>query len=197
VPRRRVSSSVLDASALLALLNAEPGAHVVEAIATGAAIQDLSPGLSPTRGEETLRTDGKATNMRPQNIVVGQNVDRTKVERSRALRREMTAAETTLWQALRAGRTGGLRFRRQQIIDGFIIDFYCHAAGLVIEVDGAIHELQAEYDAARERVLESRGLRILRINNAEVETDLPAVLLRILRATGALHLTLGSNVDQT
>jgi very-short-patch-repair endonuclease len=57
------------------------------------------------------------------------------------------------WQHLRANQLNGLHFRRQQIIDGFIADFYCHVARLVIEVDGEIHQQQAEYDAERDRVL--------------------------------------------
>src|SRR5438270_8057 len=67
-----------------------------------------------------------------------------KRERARQLRRTMTPAETALWNHLRAGRLDSVHFRRQQIIDGFIADFYCHAAGLVIEVDGDIHAAQID-----------------------------------------------------
>ena len=117
-------------------------------------------------------------------IVQGQRVTGIKVEQSRQLRREMTEAEQILWQALR-GRQG-LRFRRQQIIDGFIVDFYCHAAGVVIEVDGGIHQQQqqAEYDSARDAALAQRGLRILRVTNDDVTTHLPATLARILNFCG-------------
>jgi very-short-patch-repair endonuclease len=76
----------------------------------------------------------------------------------------------------------GLHFRRQQIIDGFIADFYCHAARLVIEVDGEIHQQQAEYDAERDRVLLAPGLRLLRIKNEEVRQNLNSVLMRIATA---------------
>ena len=62
-----------------------------------------------------------------------------KKERAHQFRREITPSEAALWQALRANRLGGLHFRRQQIIDGFIADFYCHAAGLVVELDGSVH----------------------------------------------------------
>ena len=84
-----------------------------------------------------------------------------------------------LWQALRASRLRGLHFRRQQIIDGFIVDFYCHAAGLVVEIDGPVHQQQAEYDAERDLILSRRALRILRLRNDEVIDDLPSVLARI------------------
>ena len=58
----------------------------------------------------------------------------------------MTPAEKILWNELRANKLG-VHFRRQQVIAGFIVDFYCHKAGLVVEVDGDIHDLQKEEDA--------------------------------------------------
>ena len=58
-----------------------------------------------------------------------------------------------------------VRFRRQQVVPGFIVDFYCHKAGLVIEVDGDIHDLQQDEDARREKALRELGLRIVRFRN--------------------------------
>jgi very-short-patch-repair endonuclease len=121
------------------------------------------------------------------NIVIGQKVTPVKVQRTKELRRQMTQEEKILWQHLRANRLNGLHFRRQQIIDGFISDFYCHAARLVIEVDGEIHQQQAEYDAERDRLLLARGLRLLRIKNEEVRQNLNSVLMRI--ATGCCEET--------
>jgi very-short-patch-repair endonuclease len=114
-----------------------------------------------------------------RNIVIGQKINSNKLEQAKKLRRQMTKAESILWQHLRRNNLNGLHFRRQQIIDGFIVDFYCHAVGLVIEVDGKIHDRQVEYDAAREKVLAARGLYILRIKNEEVEENLVGVLDRI------------------
>jgi very-short-patch-repair endonuclease len=94
----------------------------------------------------------------------------------------MTQEEKNLWQHLRANQLNRLHFRRQQIIDGFIADFYCHVARLVIEVDGEIHQQQAEYDAERDRVLLAQGLRLLRIQNEEVRQNLDRVLARISTA---------------
>ncbi|MDF2387243.1 DUF559 domain-containing protein [Nostoc ellipsosporum NOK] len=116
------------------------------------------------------------------NIIVGQKINSIKLERAKELRRQMTPEEKILWQHLRTNCLHGLHFRRQQIIDGFIADFYCHAAGLVIEVDGKIHEQQAEYDAERDKVLSARGLRLLRIKNEEVRQELDQVLMRISKA---------------
>ena len=114
-----------------------------------------------------------------RNIVVGQKVDQTKLQRAKELRSGMTEAECILWQHLRAHRLHGLHFRRQQIIDGFIVDFYCHAAGLVVEVDGSIHEQQTGEDAERDLALSRRGLRVLRIGNQEVIGEIDGVLAKI------------------
>ena len=114
-----------------------------------------------------------------RNIVIGQKIEPVKLERAKEMRRQMTPAEKILWEHLRANRLHGLHFRRQQIIDGFIVDFYCHAASLVIEIDGKIHEQQIEYDLERDQVLTVRGLRLLRIKNEEVINELDQVLVRI------------------
>ena len=98
--------------------------------------------------------------MSVKNIIPGQKVTKEKQERSRELRRNMTPVEKILWNELRANKLG-VHFRRQQVIAGFIVDFYCHKAALVIEVDGDIHDLQKEEDERREKVLSALGLRSL------------------------------------
>jgi len=115
-----------------------------------------------------------------KNIIPGQRVTKEKLQRSRELRREMTPAETILWQELRGNKLG-VHFRRQQVIKGFIVDFYCHKAALVIEVDGAIHDedAQKEYDAKREQVLSALGLRVVRFRNEEIEKNLLYVIEKI------------------
>lgn len=113
-----------------------------------------------------------------KNIIPGQQVTKEKLQRAKELRREMTPAEKILWQELRANKLG-IHFRRQQVIQGFIVDFYCHRAGLVIEVDGDIHDLQKEEDERREKVLSEMGLKIVRFGNDEVMRDLTLVVGRI------------------
>ena len=113
-----------------------------------------------------------------KNIVTEQLVTKAKLERAKELRREMTPAEKLLWQEIRANKLG-VRFRRQQVIQGFIVDFYCHQAGLVIEVDGDIHDLQKEEDERREKVLSALGLRIVRFGNDEVVRNLSVVMGKI------------------
>ena len=115
-------------------------------------------------------------------IVAGRPVSRIKQERAPTFRKQMTPEETQLWQQLRARRLDGLHWRRQQVIGGFIADFYCHAVGIVIEIDGAVHLQQAEYDRARDEVFARSGLLVLRITNTEVNDHLGAVLARIRAA---------------
>jgi very-short-patch-repair endonuclease len=113
-----------------------------------------------------------------KNIIPGQTVTKEKLQRAKELRRNMTPAEKILWQELRANKLG-VHFRRQQVIAGFIVDFYCHKAALVIEVDGDIHDLQQEEDARWEKVLSETGLKVVRFGNEEVMKDLSAVVGKI------------------
>ncbi|WP_448600771.1 endonuclease domain-containing protein, partial [Thermoleptolyngbya sp.] len=76
---------------------------------------------------------------------------------AKQLRKQSTLAEEILWQALRNRQLNGLRFRRQHPVGRFILDFYCPSAKLVIELDGAVHTNQQEYDTIRTRELETYG----------------------------------------
>jgi very-short-patch-repair endonuclease len=96
-----------------------------------------------------------------------------------SMRRAPTHAEELLWERLRASRCAGLHFRRQQVIDGFIADFYCHAAGLVVEVDGQIHKTQRDRDAERDAIMQTRGLLVLRFTNDDVERRVAHVVATI------------------
>src|SRR5689334_8892868 len=113
-----------------------------------------------------------------KNIIPGQKVTKEKLQRAKELRREMTPAEATLWHELRGNKLG-VHFRRQQIIAGFIVDFYCHKAALVIEVDGDIHDLQKAEDARREKALSELGLRVIRFQNEQVMKDVQGVIRAI------------------
>ena len=95
---------------------------------------------------------------------------------------EMTPAESRLWQRLRAGHLEGFHFRRQQIIGKFIVDFYCHQADLVVEVDGGVHLDQGDYDQQRDEILKLNGLTVLRVTNQDVNQNLEGVLTLILEA---------------
>lgn len=101
----------------------------------------------------------------------------------RQLRQNMTPAERTLWQHLRGKRLGGYKFRRQQPFGGYILDFVCLEAKLMIEIDGGQHAEQVAYDEARTRDLEAAGFTVLRFWNNEVlqqtETVLTAIWQRL------------------
>jgi very-short-patch-repair endonuclease len=114
-----------------------------------------------------------------EGIIPGQSIDPALIEAAKQLRSQMTPEEKILWSHLRANQMAGLHFRRQQIIDGYIVDFYCHRAGLVVEVDGPIHLRQKDYDRERDVHLISRGLKVVHIKNDEIEQNLESVLEKI------------------
>lgn len=120
--------------------------------------------------------------MPEKSIITGQHITNNKAQRARELRRDMTPAERLLWARLRANRLQGFHFRRQQIIEPYIVDFFCHQAGLIIEVDGDVHAGQQDYDRLREEQLQAHGLRVLRFTNREVVNQLDEVLHTILTA---------------
>jgi very-short-patch-repair endonuclease len=97
----------------------------------------------------------------------------------------MTSSERRLWDALRRNQLHGLHFRRQQVVAGFVVDFYCASSRLAVEVDGPSHLSSGEYDAERDSALARLGITTLRITNDEVDRDLERVLRRIAKI--ALH----------
>lgn len=93
----------------------------------------------------------------------------------------MTAEETALWREVRGNRINGVHFRRQQAIDGLIVDFYSNDAALVIEVDGPVHQTSHEHDKERDLMLQARGLRVIHFSNEDVRDRLAEVLEEIRR----------------
>jgi very-short-patch-repair endonuclease len=100
---------------------------------------------------------------------------------ARTLRREETPAEAALWQVLRDRGLDRLRFRRQHAVGRFVLDFYCPALRLAVEVDGGEHDTseQVERDQARTEHLAAMGYTVVRVRNQEVLHDLPTVLARL------------------
>jgi very-short-patch-repair endonuclease len=146
---------------------------------------NLTPGPFPEReGELLLQSWSSLTvvgafSLPVPRIARGQYVQPGIVQRAKEMRRAMTPEEASLWQYLRRSQLNSLHFCRPQVIDGFIVDFYCHAAGLIFEVDGRGDEGQPDYDAERDRILVGLGLSVLRIPNSDVRSDLEVVLSRI------------------
>ena len=114
-------------------------------------------------------------------VVLLQRVEEYKKRQARSLRKNMTEAERVLWKHLRNRKLDGLKFRRQQIIEGFVVDFFCHELKLVVETDGEIHDTfeQKEIDEHRKNVFKLRGLKEIRLKNSEVLNDLPSALDKI------------------
>ncbi len=106
------------------------------------------------------------------------------VKKARELRHTETAAEKTLWAALRNRGLAGLKFRRQHPFAQFVLDFYCAEKLLAVEVDGRIHQelVRADHDEARTEFLVQHGVRVLRFKNEDIEQDLPGVLKQIAAA---------------
>ena len=113
------------------------------------------------------------------NLISNQRINRQKLAFAKKLRAEMTDSEKALWKELRRNNLLGLHFRRQQIIDGFIVYFYCHKARLIIEVDGAIHNFRIEYDNLRDKVFSSKDLFTIRFSNNEINNNLNSLLKTI------------------
>ena len=101
------------------------------------------------------------------------------------LRKNLTPAEKVLWQVVRNKQLGGYKFRRQHIIDVFIVDFVCIRAKLIIEVDGRIHDFQKAYDEARTKFLNTQGFRVIRFRNEEVLYEIERVKVAIIEALEA------------
>ncbi|HYD70167.1 endonuclease domain-containing protein [Azospirillum sp.] len=99
---------------------------------------------------------------------------------AKAQRQNATDAERRLWSALRGHRLAGLKFKRQQPVDRYIVDFICFEHRLIVEVDGGQHGPHT--DAERTAYLEAQGFRVLRFWNPEVLTRLDDVLATIVAA---------------
>jgi len=117
-------------------------------------------------------------------------MDRIK-QRARALRYNPTEAERLLWRQLRFWQIDGYKFRRQQPLGHYIVDFVCLGKRLVVEVDGGQHaEQQMKYDSERDVWLAAQGFSVLRFWNNEVLKNIDGVkgiILNKLRSTPFLN----------
>ena len=100
-------------------------------------------------------------------------------EFARKLRNRNTLSEVLLWKELKGKQMMGYDFHRQKPIDNFIVDFYCPAPSLAIEIDGDSHFLREKYDAARQQRIEKLGIRFLRFDDRDVKLQMGNVLRTI------------------
>jgi very-short-patch-repair endonuclease len=105
---------------------------------------------------------------------------RTTLARAKSLRRQMSPVETCLWSVLRGGAAGP-RFRRQHAAGPYVLDFYCAAAALAIEVDGAAHDMgdNPARDEARDAWIAAHGIKTLRFNARDIFDNLEGVVVAI------------------
>ena len=104
------------------------------------------------------------------------------LEYAKSMRHDATDAEHLMWQLSRAQRFMNLNFRRQHVIEPYIVDFFCHELGLVVELDGGQHntDVGVAYDNGRTQFLEALGLKVIRYWNDDV-LDRSEVVLEDLR----------------
>ena len=104
--------------------------------------------------------------------------------KARELRKNPTEAERKLWKHLRLHQIGGYKFRRQQPLGQYILDFVCLEKRLIVELDGGQHSEQIVYDSERTEWLEAQGFRVLRFWNNEVLKEIEVVKEVIAEALG-------------
>ena len=125
-------------------------------------------------------SQGEETEVRTPFFMTGGNNAFRLIEEAKRMRKEPTDAEAALWELLRDKKLGD-KFRRQHLIDDFIVDFVCLSKNLVIEVDGGYHNdpTQKEYDEQRTLYLNEKGFKVIRFTNEEVLGNIEAVLTKI------------------
>ena len=102
-------------------------------------------------------------------------------ERRKNLRNNSTPAEAVLWRSLKGRGAGGYKFRRQQSIGPYILDFYCPELRLCIELDGSSHDLKFDFDQRRSGFLHEQGIRVVRFENNLVRADVDGIVAEIIR----------------
>jgi len=108
------------------------------------------------------------------------------IDRARKLREDMTKQERHLWYDFLKDRPQ--RFQRQKAIGNYIVDFYCHSAKLVIELDGSQHyeDEMKMYDQQRSVYLGKKGLKVLRFTNMDIDRHFESVCMVIMKETGEM-----------
>src|SRR5215469_8129474 len=137
----------------------KPASRNTAAIHKRSRLSPPSPSMGEGRGGGDDAEDGSVVKKEPS---PGAR------DRARTLRRAMTEAERRLWQMLRSRQNQGWRFRRQVPIGGFIADFACHEARLIVEIDGGQHDPSTEEETGRTRFLEGEGYQVLRFWSNEL-----------------------------
>jgi very-short-patch-repair endonuclease len=146
-------------------------------------VRDRSDNREPpvSNSQQPLRqlVDEKDMRRRAWTMDAWRGAQPDKLSRAREMRRTPTQAEAALWRVLRHRGLQGWRFRRQHVVAGYIVDFYCFELGLAIEVDGGVHDERRSDDERRDVDLAALGLHVIRIPNADVLGSLDGVIQRL------------------
>ena len=118
-----------------------------------------------------LHSSGEGEEPAQNYSVVRKKINPKKLELARRFRKNPTESEDAVWQMLRNRQIRNLKWRRQQVIDGFIADFYCAELNVVLEIDGSVHDNEEvrEYDEFRTSVFELKGIRVFRLKNEDCD----------------------------
>jgi very-short-patch-repair endonuclease len=120
---------------------------------------------------------------------------RAMTERARLLRGASTPSEQSLWEALRDRRLSGTKWRRQQKMGRFVLDFFCAEHRLGVEIDGSAHRGRQDLDEERQRLIERSGVRVVRFTVTDIETNLPGVLCRLSEMLAAPSPLVGEGAN--
>jgi very-short-patch-repair endonuclease len=104
---------------------------------------------------------------------------KSKIKLAREFRKNPTKSERLLWEKLRKKGFLNLKFRRQHLMEGYIVDFYCKELKLVLEVDGEIHNYTKKEDEERQKIIERKGDIFYRINSFDIENNIDNVLYNL------------------
>ena len=108
-------------------------------------------------------------------------INRNLTEKAKKMAKNMTKAEQIMWFKILKSKKTNFKWIKQKVIDNYIVDFYCHTLGLVIEIDGDSHKERKEYDKIRTELLNNFGLKVLRYSNKEVYNNLSSVKNRLYK----------------
>ena len=120
-----------------------------------------------------------STNVETREVYYRNMQYKIKVYLARKFRKQSTKSEKIMWNYLQKRRFLNLKFRRQYICLNYIIDFYCYKLRLAIEIDGGIHNKQKTRDQLRQKLIERKGIRFIRIKSEEVENNIEDVLIQL------------------
>jgi len=115
------------------------------------------------------------------------DMSKIKTQLAKEFRKAPTKSEKIMWNTLRNRQFINLKFRRQHLIAGYIVDFYCSELALTIEIDGSVHQNQIREDRERQKIIENLGIIFFRVGSKEVEEDINKILKKLKKFISLSH----------